>query len=238
MDFIQSLRVSNLESQLEYWSNPENVDAHFNNLKHPPAPLEFVTFRMDDGFITYEAGTVKYVDLVTGKIFLLRKFWGEHDYQAYCDLVKEGEETGLFRFNKPVYREVTGNNYEYIELACPNNQFGVAHIGEFVNRSGRNTLEYQKEDVIKAGKIFKKAYEISQRYDVGVPQNLGNYIDRMFDDVGEYWPEVLSWTLDYDSFVDLAYGRLKDLLWLQVHRKFVTPEQMMEILTLASGEWK
>jgi hypothetical protein len=111
--FIQQLRDKHTQ-----WQHPETKNIHFKNFKTAPAEWapSFGIERDNNGYFYLSDNLFAYCNLRNGLIVRIRRHWSNDDWQCYTELHQLSQQTGEFRVDIPLYREVLnvgGSNWEY-----------------------------------------------------------------------------------------------------------------------------
>ena len=206
MDFLRNVRVSSLVEQFTYWDNQANMNKFYNNLPHIKS-AEFGVSKYQDGYIWFKNGTLTYNNLLNGSTIKLRKKWKDTDYISYTEMQKVGAESGSFKFDVPVYRdivEVNGTMVEYIEFNSPIDSHGAGHSDIWLSKNKLSVSDFtdlMSFYVVTAGEVFKAATEISRNNNCGIPSELCKIINFYKDNDQWIVTESMDWSTDFDDAI-------------------------------------
>lgn len=242
MDFLQSLRVSQLSEQFTYWSDAANINARYANLHrridNKGVVDNFVVQKWNDGYITYEYGTLKYEEITTGKTFILRKNFTETDYQCYTELYEAGKASGKFRCNQPIFRTVVpygSGSLEYTEYLSPKGEYGMNTLTRRVTVTPVEDVKQFAMDLVDdVAELIREIKVISAKHNTGFPAPLVFAWERYKDSDGYYYSEMLDWNATQSDFVEYL------LLFMVHHMEITLPNrgEINDIVTYARTSWQ
>jgi hypothetical protein len=243
MDFLQSLRVSQLSEQFTHWANKTNVDKLYKGLDRRQTTQrmitdDFVVQKWSDGYITVEDGTLKYEDLNTGKTFVLRKNYNEVDHTCYAALHDAAGTS--FRCSKLDYREVVvfgSTKLEYLEFSAPTGEYGSNFVTDVFFNEVSDIGTYLKDRIYEIKQLASLAKKIAEENNAGFPDFSLILFDSWIDSKGAYWQELLGWNYDYQESMESTLMFLDNFLGEQVARGTLDSDQAASIKEYARTSW-
>jgi hypothetical protein len=248
MDFIQNLRVSALLERFNHWSQRDNRVAFFNNLPLPEdhgrrlRALEniYIVAPWNDGYEEFFGTRLKYHELTTGKIFILRPYDNANlDYTCYQELYQASLLLNTFRINQPVFREVVTIGelqFEYMEIISPTNDAGDNASTRFLNSmsfSPQFFIDYINESL----DMLRSIKTIAKNNNVGFPEATCTILDRYNDSQGYFYGEVLDWNSTYELFVDQNLEFLSGAAKVLVLSGSMTQGEYDSFIAYARTQW-
>jgi len=242
MDFIQNFRFSALLERFNYWDQREHRVAFFNNLPlpedHSPAlramPNIFIVAPWNDGYEEFFGNSLKYHELTTGKVFLIRPYTDDTSYECYQDLYNKSVESNNFRVIQPIYREVV-NGFEYIEFNSLNSETGVNTSSLFLHQE--HDIQNIRDYINETAHIVRAAKSIATARAVGFPVNVCLILNRYTDSQGYYYTECLDWSDTFEAFVESNIELLQSLSNVMVSLGFITETEQASTLAYARTTW-
>jgi hypothetical protein len=242
MDFIQNFRFSALLERFNYWDQRENRVAFFNNFPlpedHGPTlramPNIFIVAPWYDGYEEFFGNSLKYHELTTGKVFLIRPHTNDTSYECYQDLYNKSVESNNFRVIQPVYREVV-NGFEYIEFNSLNSEAGTNTSSLFLYQS--HDVQNIRDYIDETAHIIRAAKSIAITRAVGFPENVCLILNRYKDSQGYFYTECLDWNSTFEVFVDANIELLQTLSTVTVSLGFITEAEQASAITYARTTW-
>jgi hypothetical protein len=248
MDFIQNLRVSALLERFNHWSQRDSRVAFFNNLPLPEdhgrklRALDniYIVAPWNDGYEEFFGTRLKYHELTTGKVFILRPYDNANlDYTCYQQLYQASQLLNTFRINQPVFREVVTigeGQFEYIEIISPTNEAGGNASSRFLasmSFSSQFFIDYVNESL----DMLRSIKTISENNHVGFPETTCTILDRYTDTQGYFYGEVLDWNSTYELFVDQNLEFLSGAAKVLVLSGSMTQGEYDSFIAYARTQW-
>lgn len=242
MDFIQNFRFSSLLERFNHWNQRENRVAFFNNFPlpedHGPTlrAMEniFIVAPWYDGYEEFVGNSLKYHELTTGKVFLIRPHTNDTSYECYQDLYNKSLESNNFRVIQPIYREVV-NGFEYMEFNSLNSGATTNSSSLFLHQGHniQNVIDYIDE----TAHIVRAAKSISTERNVGFPEGVCLILNRYQDSQGYFYSECLDWSSNFETFVESNIELLQSLSTVMVSLGFITETEQASTLAYARTTW-
>lgn len=154
-DFIQGIRISELQNKLAIWT-PTKIAEYYGNKPGMALPIPLGFERTDEGYLNANGSSVEFVTIANGDTFKLKPR-SDADWSKFTALKALADESGDFRIETPLYREVLSDSLEYIELQAPNREFGSNYGIEMINSNlSTDAAQYAfvSEFVDAVGKIL------------------------------------------------------------------------------------
>ena len=247
MDFIQNLRVSALLERFNHWSQRENRVAFFNNLPLPEdhgrklRALDniYIVAPWNDGYEEFFGTRLKYHELTTGKIFILRPYKNDTDYTCYQQLWQASQLVNTFRINQPVFREVITSGelqFEYMEIASPISEAGGNASSKFLE-SMSFTPQFFIDYIDESVDLLSSIKTIAENNIVGFPETTCSIIDRYQDSQGYFYGEVLDWNSTYEMFVEQNLEFLTGVSMFLVLSNMITQSEHNSLIAYARTKW-
>lgn len=224
--FQRSMFVKQLRDKQAQWKLPETKNVYFKNFQTdpysltPPCGIE----RDDNGYFYLSDNLFVYCNLRNGLIVRIKKDWSEKDWTCYSELYQISQQTGEFRIDIPLYREVInvdGSDWEYAELRSPNSEYGknsdddVFQWPELTNGLQQNNniteefkdqvAQYHRDFADQAAIVLKYAIDVSDKHNAGLPGNLCRPTTRYQDNLGYFWSDFDQDNWDQDKSSSLKY---------------------------------
>lgn len=245
MDFLQSLRVSELTNQLNRWSDPTTVSNYYGDLDKRITPSngldDFVVQRSEGGYFTVENNTIKFEDLANGRTFVLRKNFKETDHLCYTDLYDAGISTNKFRCNKLDYREVIAfgaEMYEYLEFSSPAGEYGNNAVSDYFFNPVVDFKSFAMGNIDEVKNLIFEAKKVAQARQTGFPDFSLILWDQWKDSKGTYWQEILDWNISANDSISWLFMLLENMVELNQISGKITANEAAEILAYAKESWK
>ncbi len=258
--FQRSMFVKLLQDKHTQWQQPETKNLYFKNLNTAPpkwAP-KFGIERDNNGYFYLSDDLFAYCNLRNGLIIRIRKNWSETDWQCYTKLYQLSQQTGEFRIDIPLYREIVnvgGSNWEYAELQSPNGNYGknadddVFEWPELTNGLEPNSniteeykdqvFQYHKEFVDHAAIILKYASQVANEYNTGLPTNLCKPSTRYKDQNGYFWSDFDQdqWTSEKDIVLEYFLNIFEGTLYFAKVCGVLNEDHVSSTLEYARQKW-
>jgi hypothetical protein len=246
MDFIQNLRFSSLLERFNYWNQRENRVAFFNNFPLPEdhvpklrlLPNTFIIAPLYDGYEEFLGTTMKYHELTTNKIFVLRPYTNNTEYKCYQELYQASVLLKTFRINEPIFREVVtidSKQYEYFEFKAPTDKTGDNVSTTFLY--GTPTIESIREYIAEAKELLSAAKAISLSNQTGFPETVCFSLNRFKDDIGYYYSECLDWNSSFEDCIEDQVEWLGRVLSAFKFLNIFTETQIAATVAYARETW-
>jgi hypothetical protein len=258
--FQRSMFIQQLRDKHTQWQLPETKEIYFKNFKTAPqewAP-SFGIERDSNGYFYLSDNLFAYCNLRNGLIVRMRKNWKETDWQCYTELYQLSKQTGEFRVDVPLYREVFnvgGSNWEYAELKSPLGDYGknfnddVFEWPELTNGLKPNAsitdeyrqqvAQYHKDFVDQALIVLKYAVQVSEKYNVGLPINLCRPSTRYKDQNGYFWSDFDQdqWNTEKHNALEYFLNIFAGTLYFALACGVIDENKLNETLEYAREKW-
>jgi hypothetical protein len=249
--------IQKLIEKSVWWFASDLRNSTYNNLETNSFIPRFNTERDDNGYFYISDSLVSYCDLRTGKIFRIRRYWEEKDWNCYNQLYQKGLEQG-FRIDIPLHKEIVTvleNEWEYVELVSPGNDYGKNYNDDvftwpeltdgLIPNTGiddafrQSVKEYYIEFVDQVTVIISAAKNIAIENMCGLPLGLSYIFNRYRDDQGFFWSDFdhFTWTRTGSDVLADSMLYLKGTLVFAVICGVITEQQGIEVENHAREKW-
>lgn len=248
MDFIQNLRVSALLERFNHWSQRDNRVAFFNNLPLPEdngrklRSLDniYIVAPWNDGYEEFFGTRLKYHELTTGKVFILRPHKDDNkDYVCYEQLYQASQLLNTFRINQPVFREIVTLGelqFEYMELVSPVSEAGSNASSQFLGSMAFNPQSFV-DYVNESFEVLKAIKTITENNEVGFPEASCSIVDRYKDSQGYFYGEVLDWDSSHDHWVNQNLEFMTGVFTALSLSGIITENELNSLIAQARAKW-
>jgi hypothetical protein len=257
--FQRNLVQVELKKRIDLWESPSFRSQFFGNLPVNTNLPTFTTERDESGHYYISDNLVAYCNITNGLIFRMRKVWNVQDWDCYTELYNKGVETGKFRIDIPLYKEVIdtkGAAWEYAELQSPGNNYGqnfnddVFQWPELTNGTTPNTgitaefkdqvTEYFKTFVDQALEITHEARLISEKNNCGMPLDLCYIFNRYKDDNGYFWSDFdqAGWNNTRQTVIEDSLTKLQSAVFFGKICGVLDDSRIEEIFSYAREKWQ
>jgi hypothetical protein len=232
MDFIQTIRATELAQKFVFWSNPVNMDNFYGNLARIPVQSYGIeTF--ENAYIKFFQNRIIYKDLISGNSFWLRQNWNEHDHICHQELC----ENSNIRISRITYKEIielNGCMYEYSEMSSPLGVYGAYTYNISPEGSDLDPRSWTVGMGDEAYNLISKASAIAKSKNCGIPTNIVSSFSRFKDNEGYYWEVGLDWTDDPDFVLEKSKMYIKKLVLQSPHNE----EDSNFLINYLEEKWK
>jgi hypothetical protein len=234
MNFLQSIKYTQLKESYDFWATPENMSAFYGN-QHHRKELEVGITKLEDGYITFQSSQINpvasYSNLETGQVISIKKKTETDEYSYYAELYENCLAQGV-RLMIPVYKEDIVEETEtlqYFEFATPTAKYGTSISEHQIDVIDDYLRIYAEQVTI----IFRELKKLEEKYGCTLPVDMCIPTNFYVDDIGYFWKPSLNWNYRFTDLINETIGFLYNLKKVYGDRAVPT-----EMLTEAEAVWQ
>lgn len=257
--FQRNLIQVELRKRLDMWESPSFKAQYFGNLPVNSIHPTFTTERDENGHYYISSNLVVYSNLRNGMIFRMKKTWSEHDWTCYTALYNKGVETGKFRIDEPLHRELVdakGAIWEYAELKSPGSNYGQNFNDDVfgwpeltngltpsanISEDFKDTVkEYFKEFIDQALTVTHEARLIADSNNCGMPLDLCYIFNRYKDEHGYFWSDFdqAVWDNTRQQVIEDSLNKIQASLMFAKLCGVLDDARVGEVINYARETWQ